>query len=662
MAYYPATSFVPQFFSDPGVPLAGGSISAQVAGSSTPTSMYLDGAGTSAGTSITLNARGEPQVSGNTVVIWLDSAITYKFILKDASAVSKWTIDSIAASIGLLGNSSNVALGDALVAVKQPYSGAVATTQHAKNTERISVRDFGAVGDGTTSDAAAFLAAGATGREVFVPYTSSGYNLGTTVIPVISGQFFTGENQVLIKSQSTTACFLLQGYDYESGVRHFRFDMTGAGASSSAIRFDTSVNVVWRVRLDDLRFENCYAAIDQAAGPAYITDVICKDLSIIRPKGTQINFHLSRGSFKWERVNIDSVVDGASSTLVTYSLAKFVNYAGLELYKFDVAGQNGYKTQVYDAGAIGIEIDNTGAPGGTGFLWMDRVRVESSMGPGISIKGNNFFYGNMVETFSTLGDGIRFLNCTIGQGTNIYARGGKDQSGKLAGQNGIYLDTTTDFVLSSVAADSNDGAGILVATCSNIGMSAVKSANSGTYGYLESGTSSGNSVTEAHFVSNTTAPFSIINARISNAKNAGTRLADSASFYAHKNGTDQTGVLPTTFTLVTFGTAAISSTAYNTGTSRWTPPAGTYQISASLAITANVVSGSELTILIYKNGSAFYQADYYPGASSATSIGINRAVVANGTDYFEVYVYLAGAGNKTIGGAVLQSSFEGHPI
>lgn len=95
MAYYPATSFVPQFTSDAGVPLSGGSITAYVAGTSTPTAMYIDSAGTSGGTSIALNARGEPTVSGNTVVIWLDTDVSYKFVLKDASAVTKWTVDAI---------------------------------------------------------------------------------------------------------------------------------------------------------------------------------------------------------------------------------------------------------------------------------------------------------------------------------------------------------------------------------------------------------------------------------------------------------------------------------------------------------------------------------------------------------------------------------------
>lgn len=94
--YYPATAFVPQFLSDTGIPLSGGSISAFVAETSTPTPMYIDFDGTSAGAVITLNARGEPQVSGNTVIIWLDSAVEYKFQLKNASGVSIWTADDVA--------------------------------------------------------------------------------------------------------------------------------------------------------------------------------------------------------------------------------------------------------------------------------------------------------------------------------------------------------------------------------------------------------------------------------------------------------------------------------------------------------------------------------------------------------------------------------------
>lgn len=44
--------------------------------------------------------------------------------------------------------SSSLSAGDALVAVKQPFAGSATRTVHDKMTETISVRDFGAIGDG----------------------------------------------------------------------------------------------------------------------------------------------------------------------------------------------------------------------------------------------------------------------------------------------------------------------------------------------------------------------------------------------------------------------------------------------------------------------------------------------------------------------------------
>ncbi|MGD2505540.1 phage tailspike protein [Escherichia coli] len=48
--------------------------------------------------------------------------------------------------------SSGDDLGDALIAVKQPFTLSIRRTQHQKNAEHISVRDFGAKGDGITDD------------------------------------------------------------------------------------------------------------------------------------------------------------------------------------------------------------------------------------------------------------------------------------------------------------------------------------------------------------------------------------------------------------------------------------------------------------------------------------------------------------------------------
>lgn len=51
-----------------------------------------------------------------------------------------------------LSNTADDSKGDALVGVKQPYSGSAERTQHDKNNDIISVKDFSVVGDGVTDD------------------------------------------------------------------------------------------------------------------------------------------------------------------------------------------------------------------------------------------------------------------------------------------------------------------------------------------------------------------------------------------------------------------------------------------------------------------------------------------------------------------------------
>ncbi len=94
--YFPASIFPTQFTNPDNGELASGfTLEAQLAGTSTPTNMFTDKNGTVAGTSITLNSGGWPEVSGSIVTIWLQQNVEYKFILRDNDSNIEYTIDNL---------------------------------------------------------------------------------------------------------------------------------------------------------------------------------------------------------------------------------------------------------------------------------------------------------------------------------------------------------------------------------------------------------------------------------------------------------------------------------------------------------------------------------------------------------------------------------------
>lgn len=132
------------------------------------------------------------------------------------------------------------------------------------------------------------------------------------------------------------------------------------------------------------------------------------------------------------------------------------------------------------------------------------------------------------------------------------------------------------------------------------------------------------------------------------------------SFSAHKNGTDQTGVTSTTEIKVTFTTEVFDvGSAYTAADSKWTPAAGKVLINAAVLMTNNIVDQQISFIVLYKNGSAFKRGGH--AQQNGVSVGPMLSVIddANGTDYYEVYAYAEGAGDKTISGVAIVTYFMG---
>lgn len=175
-----------QFFDANGAPLVGGKLYSYIAGTTTPQSTYTDSTGATANANpVILDSRGEAGV-------WLADNAFYKLSLYTADNVLVWTVDQIASNTTLAALAASG--GSSLVGFIQSGTGAVATTVQTKLRETVSVKDFGAVGDGVANDSAAFYAAALAGAKVYVP---AGTYL-VTVLNLPSNTFFYGDGEASV--------------------------------------------------------------------------------------------------------------------------------------------------------------------------------------------------------------------------------------------------------------------------------------------------------------------------------------------------------------------------------------------------------------------------------------------------------------------------------
>lgn len=181
-------------------PYAGAKWFFYATGTTTPQSVYTTFA---MGT-----AHANPVVADSTgkfANIFFDPTLVYRGVLKDSTeAVTLHDIDPISSStLAALAASG----GSALVGFLQAGTGAVARTLQSKGRDTVSVKDFGAVGDGTTNDTAAIQAAiNATpaGQVLFFPV---GTYLVTSKLTVLEDirLIGTGELGSVIVAQHTVA-------------------------------------------------------------------------------------------------------------------------------------------------------------------------------------------------------------------------------------------------------------------------------------------------------------------------------------------------------------------------------------------------------------------------------------------------------------------------
>jgi hypothetical protein len=206
-----------QFLDNNGNPLTGGKLFTYAAGTTTPQATFTTFVGNVAHSNpIILDAAGRVP-SGE---IWLTATLDYKFTLTTSADVPIATWDNI---LGI--NGTGIATNANAVAYDPAGLGAVQRTVESKLRESVSVKDFGAVGNGIADDTAAIQAAidaaeggfgiyAGTGRTVYFP--SGVYLCGDLEIK-FTGQRLVGESKYgtwLIGKSGAECVIKVGGIDY----------------------------------------------------------------------------------------------------------------------------------------------------------------------------------------------------------------------------------------------------------------------------------------------------------------------------------------------------------------------------------------------------------------------------------------------------------------
>jgi len=221
-----------QFFSNAGVPLAGGKIYTYAAGTTTNKATYTSSSGGTAHTNpIVLDSAG--RVPGGE--IWLTAGQTYKFVLKTPTDVTIATWDNIT---GI--NDISIATNAEYVTYDPPFPGSVSLSVEDKLAQCVSIEDFGAdpaLPDNTIQIQAALDAS----LCVFIPE-------GTYVVSNLtlrSGQTLKGcgRSSVLsVKAGTTGTVVGVVGTDFNAGrldnVKLQDFSIVGSSSAANGVRFE----------------------------------------------------------------------------------------------------------------------------------------------------------------------------------------------------------------------------------------------------------------------------------------------------------------------------------------------------------------------------------------------------------------------------------------
>jgi hypothetical protein len=685
--YRAATSFVPQFVDANGVPLSGGTISAFLAGTTTATSMFSNDAGTSAGAIVTLNALGSPEVSGNTVLLWVDADIDYKFVLKDSLGVSIWTVDDLSytpssdpyrfATVAGMVAATTLSVGN-IVETAGYYAAAdgggnqyviVAAATGTADGGRyinlashqaqgvfpagVNILQFGAKGDGTTDDLVGLQAAVTYGSNVYFPtgiyYITDKITLhsdltvhgdGDSSVLLVTGAFPSGGSGI---GHRIFHCEDISRFY----IRNLKFD---AGGETG---FTTGQRCIWVDTCSDYSVKDCHfitpgGAVAQIKSSNYT--ISGNTISVASTDGTD---HHDGVIDQWDGCN-NFIVEGNTlngagiGSIAILTTAEDYDGAARNMYHFSIVDNH---IKSFKDGGISL-LGRTGR--NTNFTVSGNIVEDITLFFGINISDSEqgTITGNTVDSVASIGmrltkqisegglTGIQKCTITGNVVRNANLIGYTTTSGSA-----FYVDDTQRSVISNnVVAGSSQWNGISllanVTTCqvfSNVSSGAVNVdfINTGTLNLCDH--------------SGTGAPGYNDNAGSTYRRTDG---GVGSSLYVKETATLATGWTP-----VLSGEGSIKSSSPTAGLGYATGAGGaaTQLTSRTTGVTLNKVCGA---ITLFSAAGATAYTSFTVTNSAVAANDVIRVSVKSATNKYLVFVTAVASGsfeitfNTTVGTSV----------
>lgn len=246
------------------------SIYTYAAGTNTPLATYTSSTLATPNTNPVLTNSAGYAVNGATITgIWVGSSC-YKFVAQDSSAVTLFTQDNICDRGAVLKALLAASSGSSLIGYTLGVTGAQTTTVQNRLRQRYELKaDFGAVGNQTTNDTAAMLAATlAAQNNGFALHAPGGTYGVTSVVSTVAGPFSLicdGPKQTTFIRHSTAlqaSTPLLK----LTNATHVGLKDCGWNELGDGTNFTNAATTVFMDDVGSVDIDNNYSTLAQAGG------------------------------------------------------------------------------------------------------------------------------------------------------------------------------------------------------------------------------------------------------------------------------------------------------------------------------------------------------------------------------------------------------------